>query len=89
MGFITGRLAKIDHLQNTPFWIVATIEKGVFCKWSIHLDCLSHCYMRPVLSTHLRLYSFNNKIRLKHGQRISCEGRRHFRHLKISLGNKG
>jgi hypothetical protein len=31
--YVFGEL--IDHLQNTTFWIVATIEKGVFCKWSI------------------------------------------------------
>jgi hypothetical protein len=29
---------QIDHLQNTTFWIVATIEKGVFCKWSIVIN---------------------------------------------------
>jgi hypothetical protein len=25
----------IDHLQNITFWIVATVENGVFCKWPI------------------------------------------------------
>jgi hypothetical protein len=28
------RVSLLDHLQNTSIWIVATIVKGVFCKWS-------------------------------------------------------
>jgi hypothetical protein len=61
----------IDHLKNTTFWIVATIENGVFCKWSIQFVLFSQNYILIILSfvveANVLTNSNNAKLRKNNG----------------------